>query len=143
MEARKYLQKARYLKKEISYRDKKVEILHNEMIAYKERADEGKYSDAYTRTMMILYNQKKEAIEGTISRRNDLVSRLDEIARRVEAVKPEIYSHILYMRYIDGKSVEEIAQEMNYTRRWISKLCSEALKVFAKNNPDVVEEAAD
>lgn len=143
MEAKKYLAKAQHLKKEISYQDKKAEILRNEMISYKERAGKDNYSDAYSRTMMILYDQKKEDIERTVNHRNDLVSRLDEIARRVEAVKPEIYSHVLYMRYIDGRSVEEIAQEMNYTRRWISKLCFKALEVFAKNNPDVVEETAD
>lgn len=60
-----------------------------------------------------------------------------EIRERIIVVMPGIYADILYMRYLEGKSFDQIAEELNYSYVWICKLHGRALLAFSHIHPDI------
>ena len=67
------------------------------------------------------------------------IDQLQEIKGKVEAAierVPDVRAReILRLRYINGKKWEEIAVELNYNYRWVTKLHGEALKKLALESP--------
>ena len=52
------------------------------------------------------------------------------IENEIELVKPRILSEILAQKYLSGKSLDEIATLMNYSKRQIERLHRSAIKMF-------------
>ena len=53
-----------------------------------------------------------------------------EIMSRIESMNNETEKTILMMRYVSGKSFEQIAVNLSYTYRWILHLHGNALEHF-------------
>ena len=60
--------------------------------------------------------------------RTKAIEERNEIRNVILRVGDHNLSHILRRRYIDGKTWEEIAVEMNYTYRWTLTLHGRALE---------------
>ncbi len=54
----------------------------------------------------------------------------DKIEYKIENIKEEILSEILFQKYICAKTFEQISYELNYSRRQIERLHNKALAVL-------------
>ena len=54
------------------------------------------------------------------------------IKEQINAITPQNYSDILYLRYISGMKLWDIADELNYDYDWIRQLHGRALAEFGK-----------
>ena len=76
---------------------------------------------------------KAEEIEHDLSERKDRLMALRlEICDEIEALADERYRNLLYRRYVNMWTWEEIAVEMHMVVRHIYRLHGDALQVFAK-----------
>lgn len=74
---------------------------------------------------------EREIITETVSFANEKHKMINQI----QQMPAEKYIRILYDKYIDQKSLVEIAAEKNYSYEYICSLHGEALKEFEKENP--------
>lgn len=56
-----------------------------------------------------------------------------KIINEIQSLDNAVYVKILYMRYVEYKSLDEIAEKMNYSYRQVLRLHGTALKEFRKN----------
>lgn len=68
----------------------------------------------------------------------DLIDKIQKIARKIESMDNEQYRQILYNRYIESEAWEKIAVEMNYSFRHVLRLHGEALKAYEKMSYNVI-----
>lgn len=61
--------------------------------------------------------------------RTDALNILQKVERTIAQVNDRDYRQLLHMRYIEKRTWERIAVEMNYTYRWITRLHGKALVV--------------
>lgn len=61
---------------------------------------------------------------------NLLVER-QRIISEIEGIRDERYSDLLYLRYIEGKTLRQIAGEMGYSMDWAKRTHKKALAMFA------------
>lgn len=77
--------------------------------------------------MLLLNPEKaelyKELIESSVKLR-------DKIEEEIKSVDSDILSELLYQKYIFGKTLEEIALTLNYSKRHIERLHIKALENF-------------
>ncbi len=62
----------------------------------------------------------------------EYVDRKNEIITQIDSIENEVFYDILFSRYIEQKTFEKIAQDMNYSFRQITRLHEKALKEFEK-----------
>ncbi len=62
----------------------------------------------------------------------EYIDRKNEIIIQIDSIENEIFYDILFSRYIEQKTFERIAQDMNYSFRQITRLHEKALKEFEK-----------
>lgn len=62
------------------------------------------------------------------------------IRQQIEQISPQIYSDILYLRYIHGLKLWKIADELNYDYDWLKHLHGRALTEFGKVFADQLKE---
>lgn len=60
------------------------------------------------------------------------MDRKNEIITQIDSIENEVFYDILFSRYIEQKTFEKIAQDMNYSFRQITRLYEKALKEFEK-----------
>lgn len=56
-----------------------------------------------------------------------------KIIGEIQKIKNPIYADIIYKRYVEFKSLEKIADEMNYNYNYIRRIHGNALRDFEKN----------
>ena len=72
-------------------------------------------------------------LEDDISRKIEQFLQLKhKIINEIQSLNDYTYSSILYKRYVEYKSLEEIAVEMNYSYNWARHLHGFALEEFRK-----------
>lgn len=54
------------------------------------------------------------------------------VRKQLDQITPGLYSDILYMRYIEGKNLYRIAEELNYSHEWIRHAHGRALQAFER-----------
>lgn len=76
---------------------------------------------------------KIEEMEENISKLIDeYVDKKNEIISQIDSMDDEIHYDILFSRYIEKKTFEKIASDMNYSFRNITRLHGKALQAFEK-----------
>ncbi len=78
-------------------------------------------------SMVGQYVDLQQRIEAMIAQ---YMEKKTEILGQILDVKDDRHEEILFMRYVQGKSFDTIADELGYTYKWISHLHSQALKEF-------------
>lgn len=61
-----------------------------------------------------------------------------QILGRIERVSDERYHKLLWLKYVELHSLEQISREMQYTYEYVRRLHIEALNSFAEVNQDIV-----
>lgn len=72
--------------------------------------------------------QLADAEEEIIELRSEAWSKRMEIVRTLNRIQTPEYNTLLYLRYIEGKTWEQIAVEMHYTFRHTTRLHGDALR---------------
>jgi DNA-directed RNA polymerase specialized sigma subunit len=77
---------------------------------------------------------RRAELEADISRKIERFLQLKhKIINEIQSLDNAVYVKILYMRYVEYKSLDEIAEKMNYSYRQVLRLHGTALKEFRKN----------
>lgn len=139
MTAKEYLGQAALLRRRIKQVEDRIEEIRTEASSPKAiRYDKDMIQSSPAGDALAKYIIRLEAEERKLIRlKVQYLDTWDEIRKRLVAVTPGIYSDLLYMRYLEEKSLEQIANELNYSYVWICKLHGRALLAFAQKYPDI------
>lgn len=139
MTAKEYLSQAAVLKRRIKQIEERIEELRTEVsspkaIRYdKDMVQSSPAGDALASYMVRL---EKEQID-LYRLKAEYLEKREEIRTRLTRVNPDLYSDILYMRYLEQKPLGQIAEELSYSYEWICRLHGRALQEFTKTYPDI------
>ena len=79
------------------------------------------------------YEPVQELCRDIFSEAKELMRLAFEIEELItQADISDQYKTILYLRYIEGKTVDDSAKALGYTRRWYQRLQAKALDAFAQ-----------
>jgi len=72
-------------------------------------------------------------LEGVINQQIDgFVNRKHAIIGQIQGMDREAFVSVLYKRYVEYKRLEEIAAEMNYSYKYVSRIHGRALQAFGR-----------
>ena len=105
------------------------ELIGCNAIDYGERVQTSPSADSIPNEVI-----RRAELEADISRKIERFLQLKhKIINEIQSLDNAVYVSILYKRYVEYKSLEEIAVEMNYSYRQVLRLHGTALKEFRKN----------
>ena len=139
MTAKEYLSQAATLKRRIKQIEDRIEELRTEAsspkaIRYdKDMIQSSPSGDALANYMITLDHEERKLIR----LKEQYLDIHEEIRNRILLVRPDLYADVLYMRYLEGKSLVDISEELSYSYIYACKLHGRALLEFARKNPDI------
>lgn len=139
MTAKEYLSQAATLKRRIKQIEDRIEKLRTEAsspktIRYdKDMIQSSPSGDALANYMIRLDHEERKLIR----LKEQYLDIHEEIRNRILLVRPDLYADVLYMRYLEGKSLVDISEELLYSYIYVCKLHGRALLEFARKNPDI------
>lgn len=139
MTAKEYLSKAANLKRRIKQTEDRIEEIRTEMahpkaIRYdKDMIQSSPTGDALANYMIRLDKEEKKLLR----LKEEYLDKYEEIRQRIIQVMPGIYSDVLYMRYLERKTLVTIAEELNYSYEWTCRIHGRALQDFSRRFPDL------
>ena len=78
-------------------------------------------------------------VERTVDLEREIETEIDrfaderhEVINCIQSLENPLYSDILFQRYVEYKSLYEIAKEMKYNYGYTRQLCGKALQAFSK-----------
>lgn len=105
------------------------ELIGCNAIDYGERVQTSPSADSIPNEVI-----RRAELEADISRKIERFLQLKhKIINEIQSLDNAVYVKILYMRYVEYKSLDEIAEKMNYSYRQVLRLHGTALKEFRKN----------
>ena len=139
MTAKEYLSQAATLKRRIGQLENRIEELRTEASSPKAiRYDKDMIQSSPSGDGLVTYMIRLEKEEKKLlSLKLEYLDLYDEIRKRIAEVMPGIYSDILFMRYLENKTLVQIADELNYSYEWVCKLHGRALLAFLRKHPDI------
>ena len=138
MTAKEYLGQAALLRRRIKQVEDRIEEIRTEASSPKAiRYDKDMIQSSPAGDALAKYIIRLEAEERKLIRlKVQYLDTWDEIRKQLAAVTPGIYSDLLYMRYLEEKSLAQISEELNYSYEWTCRLHGKALHAFAQSFPD-------
>lgn len=139
MTAKQYLSQAAVLKRRIKQVTDRIEELRTEAenpkaIRYdKDLIQKSATGDALANYMIRLDKEERKLY----SFKEQYLDLFHEIRERIIKVMPGIYADVLYMRYLEQKSMIDIAEELSYSYEWTCRLHGRALLAFSRLYPDI------
>ena len=91
--------------------------------------------DAMARYVIKLEKAEKRAIRTA----DEYLEKFIEIRDQINMISPQLYSDILYLRYVHNMKLDDIADELNYDYGWIRIVHGKALTEFGKVFPEVLK----
>ena len=140
MTAKEYLSQAAVLKRRIKQLEDRVEEIRSEVsspkaIRYdKDMIQSSPTSDAFANYVIRLEKEESKLIK----LKEQYLETYEDIRVRLISVNPDIYSDLLFMRYLEQKTLVQIADELNYSYEWTCRLHGRALLAFLRNNRDIL-----
>lgn len=130
---KEYLRQLRRLEACIEQRQEELnrlrELIGCNAIDYGERVQTSPSADSIPNEVI-----RRAELEADISRKIERFLQLKhKIINEIQSLDNAVYVKILYMRYVEYKSLDEIAEKMNYSYRQVLRLHGTALKEFRKN----------
>ena len=105
------------------------ELIGSHAIDYGERVQTSPSADSIPNEVI-----RRAELEADISRKIERFLQLNhKIINEIQSLDNAVYVNILYKRYVEYKSLEEIAVEMNYSYRQVLRLHGMALQGFKRN----------
>lgn len=134
MGAKEFLKKIIHINKLIDCKLEQVSELRDRLTSIGGGANDGErvqtslQPDKFTDTIAKIID-----LENKINKDIDVLIEYKDKARdMIESLDNDVEKVILYKRYFDDKSFEQIAVECNYSWRWIHKLHGDALQKLNK-----------
>ena len=92
-----------------------------------------------------------DQLSAKVSRYVDLQRKIEEmideyidqkttIIGQIQQIDDDRYENILFMRYVQGKKFTNMAAELGYTYKWLSRLHRQALEEFARIFPEILKQ---
>lgn len=140
MTAKEYLSQAAVLKRRIKQLEDRIEEIRSEVsspkaIRYdKDMIQSSPTSDAFANYVIRLEKEESKLIK----LKEQYLETYEDIRVRLISVNPDIYSDLLFMRYLEQKTLVQIAEELNYSYEWTCRLHGRALLAFLRNNRDIL-----
>ena len=134
MTAKEYLSQAAALKRRIKQVEDRIEEIRTELSSPKAiRYDKDMVQSSPTSDAFANYVIKLEKEESKLLKlKEQYIETFEEIRVRLISVNPDIYSDLLYMRYLEQKTFVQIAEELNYSYEWTCRLHGRALLAFSR-----------
>lgn len=138
MTAKEYLGQAALLRRRIKQVEDRIEEIRTEAsspkaIRYdKDMIQSSPAGDALDKYIIRLDAEERKLIRLKVQ----YLDTWDKIRKQLAAVTPGIYSDLLYMRYLEEKSLGQISEELNYSYEWTCRLHGKALHAFAQEFGD-------
>ena len=140
MSAKEFLNKIRYIDMMINCKLEQVAELRSMLLPGAIRYDKDKVQTSNNADSISDTVSKIMELEEKINTDIDELVELKSVAREnIERMENDVEKVILYKRYFNNESFENIAVECGYSWRHIHRLHSEALKNFDKLYNDVME----
>lgn len=141
MKVKDYLREIRRLEGAIARNQQEKEILYAKLtgraVSYEgERVQTSGAGDPMADVIAKVIELDHEISEQTVS----YFVRLHEIKGQIEQVSNDIFSRLLFKRYVEGKSLEVISVEMNYTYSRVRHLHGLALQAFEEQHGEKIAE---
>ena len=140
MTAKEYLSQAAVLKRRIKQLEDRVEEIRSEASSPKAiRYDKDMIQSSPTSDALANYVIRLEKEESKLIKlKEQYLETYEDIRVRLISVNPDIYSDLLFMRYLEQKTLVQIADELNYSYEWTCRLHGRALLAFLRNNRDIL-----
>lgn len=139
MTVKEYLSQAATLKRRIGQLENRIEELRTEVSSPKAiRYDKDMIQSSPSGDALANYVIRLDTEEQKLIRlKEQYLDMYEEIRQRLIAVNPDIYSDVLYMRYLEEKPLTKIAEELSYSYEWTCRLHGRALLAFSRTFPDL------
>lgn len=133
MTAREYLTRALYLRMNIERLNDRIEALRTSMqsagaIRYDKISVQSSPEDPMLRSIAKLIEAEQEAVR----LRAEYETAYNEIERRINQLESDKHKAILIKRYLEGKGLWQIADELGYSVDWTKHLHVRALAAFGE-----------
>ena len=133
MSSKEFLNKIRYIDMMINCKLEQVAELRSMLLPGAIRYDKDKVQTSRNADSISDTVSKIMELEEKINADIDELVELKSVARdNIERMENDVEKVILYKRYFNNESFENIAVECGYSLRWIYKLHNDALKHFDK-----------
>lgn len=141
MTVKRYLGKIKVLNEVIEWKREERQKLEEEIksmqgIRYdKSKVDKSEKRDGFTAAVIKLMEMSNEIEEFILEKaavRNRIIEELSMMSHH-----DELGAKILKMRYVDGKSLEQISVELSYSYIWIRQKHIEAMNLFGELHPEI------
>ena len=128
MTAKEYLRQYKLMTARIRNREHDLAELREERESISINLDGMPHGTSLSAKTARLAAQLADAEEEIIELRSEAWSIRMEIVRTLNRIQTPEYNTLLYLRYIEGKTWEQIAVEMHYTFRHTTRLHGDALR---------------
>lgn len=145
MTAKDYLSKVQTLRTMIEQKKERInEIRYSASTAQAIRFDVeklqgGKHIDKIADAVSQIVDMEKE-VESEIV---NLIFKQHEIIKQIQQLDNCNYIKLLYKRYVECKTLQVAAEEMNYSYQYILELHKKALVAFGKKHKTILQEGED
>lgn len=139
MNAKDYLKQVLLLEEKINQKQMQYkELLRTATLTEAVRYDKEKVQTSLTNDSMsnvvIRYIELQEEINHDI---DNFIDVKNKVITEIQALSNTKFVNLLFMRYIQGKKLDEIATSLNYSYQYARELHSRALKAFTKVHPEL------
>ena len=131
MTAKQYLRRTIYLRIQIRNLDERIQELRHRMtsvgaIRYDKISVQSSPDDPMSTNIAKLIDSEQKLLQLEA----DLSELQVEILEKLKRMDSDLYRTILTMRYLHGKQLRKIAEEINYSEGYVLKLHRQALQAF-------------
>lgn len=137
MKAKDYLMQCRQIEEQILQIDAEIQSLRDEQILLRSPWPDGQphgtgKSDPVGNQAAKIADQIQTLEVKQLKKRGELWLKRSEIIETIGMVQDEVLNRLLWLRYVQGVSFEEVAVDMHYSYRHVTRLHGEALQRVEK-----------
>ena len=137
MKAKDYLMQCRQIEEQILQIDAEIQSLRDEQILLRSPWPDGQphgtgKSDPVGNQAAKIADQIQKLEIKQLKKRGELWLKRAEIIETIGLVQDEVLNRLLWLRYVQGVSFEEVAVDMHYSYRHVTRLHGEALQRVEK-----------
>lgn len=141
MTAKEYLSEVQRLQTMIEQKQERIKEIRESAYTVQavhfdlEKVQGSKQTDMIGEAVAKVVDLEKELENDIVN----LIYRQHKITNQIHKLDNQNHMKILYKRYIDGKDLQTIADEINFTYQYVLELHGKALKAFEAANKEVLQ----
>lgn len=132
MTAKEFLRQYQDNLVEIRNIDKEIERLEAHAMSVSQPTDKERVQSSATQDSADTIAKIADMQVEVEALRDEALNKLKEVTEIIRSIEPSQYGEILYLRYIEGKTFEKIAERINRSYQWTCELHGRALKEVEK-----------